>query len=73
MKPIRFIRYPKSAALPAMGSEDAERVLLANVGKQIRIIFTDGMGESVQVEWVDEEGFGYSGPDPSTYPRTLNL
>jgi hypothetical protein len=56
-----------------MASDDAERVLRASVSKQIRIVFTDGLGESVQVEWVDDEGFGYSGPEPSTYPRNYEL
>jgi hypothetical protein len=73
---IRIINYGKlaaSAVLPAMASDDAVRALGASVGKQIRIVFTDGLGESVLVEWVDDVGFGYSGPEPSTYARNYEL
>ncbi len=73
LKHIRFINYAKNRILPAMASGDAEHVLRASVGKRIRIVFTDGLGESVQVEWVDDEGFGYSGPEPSTYARNYEL
>jgi hypothetical protein len=56
-----------------MASGDAQRFLEANVGKRIRIVFTDGLSESVEVNWVDGEGFGYSGPESTAYPRNFEL
>jgi hypothetical protein len=73
LKHIRFVNYAKNAALPAMAPDDADRIFRASVGKRIRIIFTDGFCESVEVNWVDDEGFGYSGPEPSTYARNFEL
>ena len=73
---IRIINYGKlaaSAVLPAMASDDAKRILCASVGKRIRILFTDGLRESVEVDSVDEEGFVYRGPEPSTYARNFEL
>jgi hypothetical protein len=57
----------------AMASDDLERVLRESVGKRIRIVFTDGLRELVEVNWVDDEGFGYSGPDSATYARNFEL
>ena len=73
---IRIIDYGKlaaSAVLPAMASDHARRILCASVGKRIRILFTDGLRESVEVDSVDEEGFVYRGPEPSTYARNFEL
>src|SRR5271167_1228275 len=73
---IRIINYGKlaaSAVLPAMASDDAKRILSASVGRRIRILFTDGLRESVEVDSVDEEGFVYRGPEPSMYARNFEL
>jgi hypothetical protein len=56
-----------------MASHDIEQVLRANIGKRIRVVFTDGSGELVEINWVDDESFGYSGPDSSTYARSFEL
>lgn len=66
---LRVIRYQKGAGLPAMASDEVERVLRASVGKRVRIVFTDGVAQSVDVRWVDDDGFGYCGPEPSAYLR----
>lgn len=70
---VSLINYSKGALTPAMEQDKAERVVRASVGKRVRIVFTDGVAETVEVVWVDEEGFGYSGPNPSAYPRKAEL
>ena len=73
---VRIINYGKlvaSAILPAMAQEEAERVLRASVGQQIQIVLIDGLRASVQVDSVDEEGFVYTGPEPSTFARNFEL
>jgi hypothetical protein len=68
-----FITYNRGALIPAMEQGKAKRVLRASVGKRVRIVFTDRVAESVDVVSVDEEGFEYSGPNPSAYSRKAEL
>ncbi len=56
-----------------MQADEVERAVRASVGKQIQVVFTDTVAVFVQVEWVDDEGFGYSGPEPSMYAREFEL
>ncbi len=70
---ISFVKYGNGALLPAMEQDKAERVLRASVGKCVRILFTNGVTEIVEVVSIDEEGFGYCGPNPSAYPRKAEL
>ena len=70
---VRYIHYSKEARISPMPPEEAERVLRGLVGKRVLIVFTDGVAESVNVVWIDEDGFGYSGPEPSSYARKAEL
>jgi len=70
---VRFITYPKHSRVPAMASDEVQRVVRASVGKRVRLVFTDGLAESVDVDCVDDEGFVYSGPEPSAYGRNYEL
>lgn len=67
-KIVRFIDR-RLETLPAMPSDKAERVLRGSVGKRVRIVFTDGVEQSVEVKWLDDEGFGYGVPDSAAYKR----
>jgi hypothetical protein len=46
-----------------MTAEEIADVLRANTGKRLRVIFSDGIVESVLIGSVDAEGFVHSGPD----------
>lgn len=56
-----------------MGSDEVQRIVRASVGKRARIIFTDGLAESVDINCADYDGFVYSGPEPSLYARKYEL
>ena len=66
---VRFLTYPKHSAVPAMPSDEVQRIVRASVDKRVRVVFIDGLAESVDVSCVDDEGFVYSGPEPSAYAR----
>ena len=70
---VRFITYPKHSAVPAMPWDEVQRVAHASVGKRVRLVFTDALAESVDIVCVDDEGFVYSGPEPSEYARNWEL
>lgn len=70
---VRFIAYPKHSAVPAMPSDEVQRVAHASVGKRVLLVFTDAFAESVDIVCVDDEGFVYSGPEPSEYARNWEL
>ncbi|QNI35374.1 hypothetical protein [Edaphobacter albus] len=38
-------------------------VLHANIGQHLRITFTDGIVQSVEIDSVDDEGFLHGGPE----------
>ena len=46
-----------------MNVDQVKAVLHANEGSRLRITFIDGLIQSVDVNWVDDEGFGHSGPE----------
>jgi hypothetical protein len=46
-----------------MTAEEIADVLRANTGRQLRVIFSDGIVQSVLIGSVDAEGFVHSGPD----------
>jgi hypothetical protein len=53
-----------------MTPEDIQRALKSNDGKRVRVTYCDGTTEVVDVAWVDDEGFGGSGPhgvEPAAY------
>jgi hypothetical protein len=49
--------------LPPLAISEVGRVLRANVDKRLRITFTDGVIQTVDISSVDDEGFLHSGPD----------
>ncbi|MDT8070732.1 MAG: hypothetical protein ROO76_21435 [Terriglobia bacterium] len=56
--------------LPAMPMDTAVQLLRANVSKRMRVTFTDGVTQLIDIDWVDDEGFGHSGAngtDPKAY------
>jgi hypothetical protein len=44
-------------------SEHVKAVLLAAIGKRLRVTFSDGVIQSVDIASVDDEGFLHSGPN----------
>jgi hypothetical protein len=46
-----------------MTFEELFKILNANIGKRLRITFSDGVAQTVEITSVDEEGFVHSGPD----------
>jgi hypothetical protein len=46
-----------------MTADQVRTVVLRNIGKRVRIIFTDGLIQVVDIGRVDDEGFLHSGPD----------
>jgi hypothetical protein len=46
-----------------MNREEVMAFIAANEGKRVRLTYTDGEVESVDISSVDEEGFVHSGPD----------
>jgi hypothetical protein len=37
---VRFITYPKHSRVPAMASDEVQRVVRASVGKRVRLVFS---------------------------------
>lgn len=61
---------PQHDELPAMATDTAVQLLRTNVSKRVRVTFTDGVTQLIDIDWVDDEGFGHSGPsgiDPKGY------
>lgn len=46
-----------------MMPKDVVDILKENIGKRLRITFSDGVIQSVIIDSVDDEGFLHSGPD----------
>ncbi|MBV9507396.1 MAG: hypothetical protein JO323_20580 [Acidobacteriia bacterium] len=46
-----------------MTAEEIADLLRAKTGRRLRVIFSDGVVESVLIGSVDAEGFVHSGPD----------
>jgi len=46
-----------------MNSDEIRRLLEARIGRRVRIEFSDGVTQAVDVGSVDDEGFLHSGPD----------
>jgi hypothetical protein len=51
-----------------MTREEIVATLLANAGRRVRVMFDDGIVQSVTIDNVDQEGFLHSGPD-GTEPK----
>jgi hypothetical protein len=49
--------------LGEMTPKEIIEILNANIGKKLRIAFSDGVIQSVEISSVDDEGFLHSGPD----------
>ena len=46
-----------------MTPKEVESFLRAHIGQRLRVTFSDGVIQSVDIDSVDEEGFLHSGPD----------
>ncbi len=46
-----------------MTPKEIIEILNANIGKKLRITFSDGVIQFVEISSVDDEGFLHSGPD----------
>lgn len=46
-----------------MTPKEVESFLRAHIGHTLRVTFSDGVIQSVDINSVDEEGFLHSGPD----------
>ena len=46
-----------------MTPEEVQAAVTANLGKRVRVTFSDGVVQAVDVGSVDDEGFLHSGPD----------
>jgi hypothetical protein len=67
----RFLVIDRSqTCLPAMPSDAVKCALSGNIEKCVSVTFTDGIKQLVVINWVDDEGFGHSGPnsaEPAKY------
>ena len=46
-----------------MNTDEIRKALETSIGRRVRIEFSDGVTQSVDVGSVDDEGFLHSGPD----------
>ena len=46
-----------------MNTDEIRTLLEASIGRRVRVEFSDGVTQSVDVGSVDDEGFLHSGPD----------
>jgi hypothetical protein len=54
-----------------MGVEGVRKTLTANIGRRLRIVFADGVTQSVEIGSVDDEGFTHSGPEDGGDPHAF--
>jgi hypothetical protein len=55
-----------------MTRDEIRAIVEASSGRQLRITFSDGVTQSVDVAAVDDEGVLHSGPDGSEPKRILD-